>query len=229
VRTGIFVQVRLGSTRLPRKALLPLPGGCVIQHVMRALSLVPAETRALLTDPQSADLLRPLAEAEGYEVFAGDPEDVLRRYCDGCRHFDTGRVVRVTGDNPLTSGDLAAEILGLHAERRTDLSHFLGLPWGMGVEVVEADALYIAERDARLPDEREHLTTFLYRNPGRFAIHEPQAPAGAHCPEARVTVDTPDDYEHVRRIFEELYRGAPLAAEEVVAWERRTRKDMGNG
>ncbi len=48
MRTGIFIQVRLGSTRLPGKALLPLPGGSVIQHVMRALAAVPADVHALL-------------------------------------------------------------------------------------------------------------------------------------------------------------------------------------
>ena len=228
MRTGIFVQVRLGSTRLPRKAVLPLAGGNVIQHVMRAMAGVPADTRALLTDEQSAELLRPIAAAEGYALFPGDPEDVLRRYCDACRAYGTDRVVRVTGDNPLTSGALAREIMAGHEERRADLSHFLGLPWGMGVEVVVASALFVAEQEARLPDEREHLTTFLYRNPTRFRIWEPQAPARALCADARVTVDTPQDYERVRRIFAELYRGAPIEAEEVVAWERLAREGAGS-
>ena len=57
MRTGIFVQVRLASTRLARKALLPLAGSTVIGHVMRALALVPADVRALLTDPASLETI----------------------------------------------------------------------------------------------------------------------------------------------------------------------------
>ena len=50
VTTGVFLQVRLGSRRLPRKALLPLGDSTVIRQAMRALRRVPAGVHALLTD-----------------------------------------------------------------------------------------------------------------------------------------------------------------------------------
>jgi len=126
--------------------------------------------------------------------------------------------MRATGDNPLTCPRLASRILSIHAERRADLSHFLGCPWGTGVEVVESRALFDAERAAADPVEREHITTFHYRHPDRFAIVEELAPAEARLPDARVTVDTPEDYERVSRIFRDLYEGSPIAAEAIVRW-----------
>jgi spore coat polysaccharide biosynthesis protein SpsF len=185
---------------------------------MRAVAGVPADVRALLTDTHSMVELRPFAEAEGYAVFPGPDEDVLARYCMACRALDVGTVIRVTGDNPLTSASLAREVLALHASRSADLTHFLGCPWGMGVEVVEASALFVAERDAKAPDEREHLTTFLYRNREKFVILEPDAPPRAYLPDAVVTVDTQEDYVQVASLFETLYRGVPIEAEQVVAW-----------
>ena len=227
--TGIFIQVRLGSTRLPKKALLPLPGGNVIQHVMRALAGVPAEVRALLTDTHSAEALRPFAEVEGYAVFPGPDEDVLSRYCLACREFGVTTVIRATGDNPLTSPALAREILALHLARGADLSHYLGCPWGTGVEAVQAAALFVAERDAKAADEREHLTTYHYRNRQKFVISEPDAPARAYYPDAVVTVDTRDDYMRVVSVFEALYRGEPIEAEQVVAWFRDSPQGSENG
>jgi len=221
VRTGIFIQVRLGSTRLPRKATLQLPGGNIIQHVMRSLALVPADVRALLTDKASAEELLPFAEDEDYAVFAGPELDVLARYCMACREYEVSRVVRATGDNPLTSATLAVKILGEHAGRGADLSHYLGCPLGTGVEVVEAEALFAAERDAALPEEREHVTTFLYRHSERFSIFEPMAPASATLVEAHVSVDTRDDFDRIKTIFEALYVGIPLEAQEVVQWLQR--------
>jgi spore coat polysaccharide biosynthesis protein SpsF len=222
--------VRLGSTRLPRKALLPLPGGSLIRHVMRAFDAVPAEVKALLTDPRSAEELERCASAEGFSLFVGHPEDVLARYCDACREYEVSRVVRATGDNPLTSGALARLILELHEQRQADLSHFLGIPWGSGVEVVEASALFAAEGDAVNTDEREHVTTFLYRNPERFRIVEAPAPPGTLAPDARVTVDTREDYERVLRIFGDLYRGAPIEVDEIVPWfGERVRKGTNGG
>jgi spore coat polysaccharide biosynthesis protein SpsF len=196
---------------------------------MRALTGVPADVRALLTDTNSVDELRPFAEAEGYAVFPGPDEDVLSRYCLACREFDVSTVIRATGDNPLTSTRLAAAILALHGARAADLSHYLGCPWGMGVEVVQASALFAAERDARASDEREHITTFLYRNRERFTIIEPDAPPFAYLPDAVVTVDTAEDYRRVTSIFEALSRGKPIEAEQVVAWFRESPREAENG
>jgi spore coat polysaccharide biosynthesis protein SpsF len=218
VSTGIFIQVRLGSVRLPSKALLALPGGCVIQHVMRSLQAVPADARALLTDGRSRDALRPLADAEGYEVCVGPDEDVLARYCAACRQFGVQRVVRATGDNPLTSARLARDIMAAHEAAATDLSHYLGVPWGSGIEVVTTEALLQAETDATRQDEREHITTFHYRHPQRFRILEAPAPAYAAYPEGRVTIDTPADMEAMTRLFEALYQGAPVEIEQAIAW-----------
>jgi spore coat polysaccharide biosynthesis protein SpsF len=218
VRTGVFIQVRLGSTRLPAKAVLPLAGSTVIQHVMRAVKPVPAEVHALLTDPASAESLTPLAVAEEFRLLVGSPEDVLSRFCAGCREWNVDRVVRVTGDNPLTSGTLARMILRVHEAARADLSHYLELPWGMGVEVVEAEALFRAERDAGDQAEREHITTHHYRHPDRFRIVEEPPPAWARLPEARVTVDTPADYARVQALFQALYAGGPIEAQDVVRW-----------
>ena len=220
MRTGIFVQVRLASTRLARKALLPLAGSTVIGHVMRALALVPADVRALLTDPASLDALAPEAASCGFLAIAGHPDDVLARFAAAARQLGVERVVRATGDNPLTCPRLARDILGIHAAKRADLSHFLECPWGTGVEVVEAGALFAAERDAARSDEREHLTTFLYRHPDRFAVVEEPAPPASRLGEARVTVDTPEDYTRVCRLFADLYRGEPIESDAVAAWWR---------
>jgi spore coat polysaccharide biosynthesis protein SpsF len=220
VQTGILIQVRLHSTRLARKAILPLPGGFVIEHVMRALAEVPADVRVLVTDEESSGILLPLAAREGYEVFPGPRDDVLLRYCRACRVYGVDRVVRATGDNPLTSGRLARDLIELHERVGADMSHHLGNPWGTGVEIVEASALFEAEQNALQPDEREHITTYLYRHRERFAIAEPHAPADANLPDGRVTIDTTEDYERVKLIFASLYRGTPPDVGAVVDWLR---------
>jgi spore coat polysaccharide biosynthesis protein SpsF len=215
---GVFIQVRLASTRLPAKALLPLPGGMIIQHVMRSMALVPADVRALLTEAGSAEALAPLAREEGFLVFIGPREDVLARYCMASREYHVDKVIRATGDNPLTSATLARSILSLHIESGADLSHYVGVPWGSGVEVIRSESLFVAEREAMDPAEREHVTPFLYRHPDRFRINEQEAPYGFRLPEARVTVDTEEDYVRVRRIFEDLYTGEPIEASRLVPW-----------
>lgn len=216
--TGVFVQVRLDSNRLPEKALLDLAGRPLIGHVMQALSGVPAAVHALVTEERSAGALAALADEYGFSLFTGDPEDVLRRYADALRHFGVDTVVRATGDNPLVSARLVREILRLHEEQEADLSGFDDLPLGTGVEILSRTALLQADAAATDPYEREHVSPHLYRHPERFRIHRIPAPAEFRLPDGRVTVDTPEDYHYVRQLMYELYQGVPLEIDEVVQW-----------
>jgi len=216
MRTAVFIQVRLGSTRLRSKALLPFAGSTIIVHVMRALRLVQADVYALVTDAASAEALRPAAASEGWEVFVGPGEDVLARYCRAARAFEADRIVRATGDNPFTSPALADRIGAMHAAHGADLSHYLGNPWGTGVEVIEAKALFAAEAEAGQPEEREHITTWLYRHRERFVILEPPAPSECFLPDAKVSIDTAEDYERVSGLFAALYKGAPVETDALV-------------
>ena len=56
MRRGDFVRGQAGLHRLAGKALLPLRGGTIIQHVMRNLSRGPADLRALVTEARAGKL-----------------------------------------------------------------------------------------------------------------------------------------------------------------------------
>ncbi len=221
---GLFLQARLGSTRLPRKALLPLGGSTALQLAMRALARVPAAVRALLTEPASESAFAGLAREEGFELFVGSEEDVLDRFCQAAARYGVQRVVRATGDNPLVSPAQVRSLIELHEAQGWHLSHYLGPPLGTGVEVVEASALLEAGEKALDPYEREHVTPYLYRHPERYRVGEPACPAAWHLPEARVTLDTEADYALLQELFGKLYRGQPLETEELVPWLQRARE-----
>ena len=220
MRTAVFLQVRLSSTRLPGKALLPLAGKPVIVHAMEGLRRVPAIVHALLTDERSAKELEPIARRHGFTVFTGDPDDVLSRFAAAVRRWRIDRYFRATGDNPLVSGLLAIELEKRHLAVRADFSGFLGPPLGTGVELVEAEAICTADRESVDLYEREHASPFIYRRPERFRVIRPWAPDEVLMPTARVTLDTRKDLELLERIYDELYHGDPIEAVELVGWLR---------
>ena len=217
----MLLQVRLHSHRLPRKALLPLQGLAVLTHVLRALKQIPAQVHALLTDSRSVGALAPLAEPEGFLVFVGPEEDVLARYARAAEQYEVQRIIRATGDNPLVSARAAEALLDLHEREGYDLSHYLDNPLGTGVEVVESKALLEAHARARDPFEREHITTYLYRNAEAFRIGEIPCPQVWAFAQARLTLDTDEDYALLQEVFADLYAGRPIEIEEVVGWLKR--------
>ena len=220
MRSGVVVQARLGSHRLPRKVLLDLGGRPLLGHVLRAMREMPAAAHVVATDAASASELRPLVQQSGFELFVGAGTDVLSRYARAAVHFRLDQIVRATGDAPLVSAPLAESILNLHLRKKADLSHYLGCPLGTGVEVINAAALAVADQEAADPLEREHLTTFLYRERARFTVLEPTCPPDAYFLGANVTVDTPDDMQRLRAIVAAHDPSRPIAVQPLVSWLR---------
>jgi spore coat polysaccharide biosynthesis protein SpsF len=228
--TAVVLQARVGSTRLPGKAILPLGGTTLVGQAMRRLALVRTDLRVLATDEASAASLAPEAEREGFELLVGPAEDVLARYCLAIRRFGIDAVVRATGDNPLVAYELASRLLehreGKPEAAKADYSAFVGLPLGMGVELVAATALLRAEAETSAGRDREHVCPYLYEHPELFSIYRPEAPSDFFLPDARVTVDTAADYEFVLQAYADLFKGAPIPSLAVMAWLReRTRGD----
>jgi spore coat polysaccharide biosynthesis protein SpsF len=80
-------------------------------------------------------------------------------------------------------------------------------PHGLDVEAFTLEALLTAGREATDPYDREHVTPFLYRNPDRFSVGElTQARDEGHL---RWTVDTPEDFAFVERVYSALYARKP--------------------
>ncbi|MFW5768599.1 MAG: cytidylyltransferase domain-containing protein [Spirochaetota bacterium] len=216
--TAVCLQVRIESTRLPGKALIDIEGKSVIGHAMGALKLVPADHHLLLTEEKSAPELKRPAERGGFTIFVGPEEDVLERYLLAAREYDIDTVIRATGDNPLVSPNLARDILDSHRTLGADYSGFLGMPLGLGVEVISRRALEAAGRETGEWFHREHVCPYLYENPDRFVVNRPRVSGKYLLEEGRVTLDTEGDLSLIRKIFRDLYRGRPLEAEEVVRW-----------
>jgi len=223
--TGLFLQVRLDSTRLPGKALLPLGSLTVIEQAMQSLKNVNTNVFALLTDSSSVSQLKPLSKKWGFEIFVGDKDNVLKRYADAIEYFSVSTVIRATGDNPLVSGILANKILEYHLKNQADYSGFTGIPLGTGVEILNAQAVLKANRLSYDAYEQEHVSPYLYFRESEFLIQRVPAPAEYFCPNQRVTLDTEEDYYKIKKIYEQIYHGQPIGIEELVSWLKLNSND----
>ena len=215
---GVILQVRLGSSRLPGKALLKLADLTVTEHCLRALGTLEVPVRILATDQASARELGALAQRWGWDLFVGSADDVLDRYVRASRGAGLTTIIRATGDNPLVSAELAQRSLEIHLSEDADYTAIQGAPLGSGVEVVAATALERAWAGDPDAYEREHVNPYLYRRPEVFRILKPQAPQEFSWPQGRLTLDTREDYEHLQSLFHDLYRGQILDLGGIVPW-----------
>jgi spore coat polysaccharide biosynthesis protein SpsF len=224
-RAGIVLQARMASTRLPGKALEHLAGRPLLEHCLRRLMAGSVARVVLATTTLEEDSpLCYLATRLGVAVYRGGGADVLDRMAKAAEAFDLDPVVRATGDNPAVDVDAPRRVLAALRSLRVDYVCEDGLPVGAAVEAVTREALLRAAREARDPDDREHVTTWVKRRSDLWNLAFPAAPEALRHPELRVTVDTPADLAHVRALFARTGTDHPSLRALIEAAESLTQK-----
>jgi spore coat polysaccharide biosynthesis protein SpsF len=204
-RTGLFLQARLNSKRMPGKSLMNICGKPLIAQCIERLNVVPADCKAILTTKDCEPYFRPIALSFGWEIFIGDEQNVLKRFVDAANYFKVNTIIRATADNPLLSSEIAIETLDLFNKGNCDLAYLKPIPYGSGVEVISFNALNTALQKTKIPYHLEHVTPYIYEHKDKFKIKEGYFnDEEVHRSDIRLTVDTRDDYEKINHLFREL-------------------------
>lgn len=175
------------------------------------------------SDAPENDALEALARELGIRCFRGSETDVLSRIVGALRAFDVNIHVEFMGDNPIPDAMLIDSMIGLYLKHKDQYDYVTNAltttyPPGAEVYVYPASVLVEAEACATDPVLREHVGIHIYEHPERFRILNAEAPPWLRYPNVHLEVDTPEDFEVIREIYERLYPGNPaFSLREAVA------------
>lgn len=204
-RTVAILQARLGSSRLPGKVLLPLPGGHALAHVVRRARAIPGvDEICIATSDLPGDVPIVSAARElGATVIVGPEADVLARFVIAANAMSADAILRITCDCPLLDPGLCGDLLRMFHETGCDYGSIdaaAGWPHGLDCEVFSRDALDMANRNAKESYDREHVTSWIYTESGLscFAMIGPRDGGAGH----RWVLDYPEDYAFLQQFME---------------------------
>ena len=200
------IQARMGSTRLPGKVMLDLCGWPVIWHIVERMKLSKKLDQIVVaTSTQSKDdPLYEYVKKTGTNCFRGSESDVLGRFYSVSQKFPSKVVIRETADNPLVDPKLLDETIDYFEKERFQFVRTRGFPTGIGIEVFETELLHEAHTNAHSESEREHVTPYMFAAGRKYGEYASGRPLEGY----RLTLDTKEDYELIREIYEHLYKGA---------------------
>jgi spore coat polysaccharide biosynthesis protein SpsF (cytidylyltransferase family) len=203
------LQARCSSSRLPNKVLKRLQGKAMLEQQIRRLERCRRIDKMIVATSTDAsdEPLATLCRAIGIDCYRGSLDDVLDRFYRAAKRFDPDHVVRLTGDCPLTDPEVVDHIIEFHLAGGYDYASncldTCNYPDGLDAEVFSMGALETAWTDAELQSQREHVTLFINRQPGRFKIGLVRYEKDLSF--MRWTVDEPEDFEFVSRVYNMLY------------------------
>lgn len=215
--TGVIVQARLTSSRLPRKVLMKLDGKPVLQHVLERAKAINGADWVICAYPKGQDEIGDLALKLGCETFAGPEHDVLERYWLTAKKFSLEVIVRVTADCPLLHPTVSHDVIRLRERNGVDYASNVyperTFPKGFDTEVFTWAALDHAYRFAPEVYDHQHVTPFLQRDEeiSKALLRQPIDES-----EVNYCVDEPGDIERLEKLMR-AWKQVSLREVDVVA------------
>lgn len=203
----------MGSSRLPGKVLMDLGGRPVLALMLARLAR--SETLAgvgvATSELAQDDPIAELCDALSVGIFRGSEEDVLSRYVGAAEMFRADLVVRLTGDCPFICPEVTDKVVWAFRGASPPVDYASNClrrtyPRGLDTEVIAREMLERSAREATEAADREHVTSFVWRQPERFrhlSVEDREDHSGL-----RWTVDTPEDYRLISIMVKALGEGA---------------------
>ena len=198
-----IIQARMGSTRLPGKALKKVKDISLIEILFKRLEKSQLIDKAILATSinQENNILASVVEKLGVDVYRGSENDVLERYYKAAKKYKPDTIVRITGDCPIIDPILVDSVISLYNSSNVDYVSNIKpptFPDGLDTEVFSYSALEKAHNEAHKPSDREHVTPYIRK---KFLFKKKNLSNDENLSLERWTVDEPEDFSVVQNIF----------------------------
>ncbi|HNB51569.1 MAG TPA: glycosyltransferase family protein [Anaerolineales bacterium] len=209
-----FIEARYRSTRLPGKVLKAILGKPMLARMVERLKRARTLDGIVIatTDQPYDDEIVELAGDLSVGVFRGSEEDVLARVLGAARFYQADVIVETTGDCPLHDPAIIDKVV---ADFRMGGADFVSntlnysTPRGTDVRVFTTDALNEINQNSSDPADHEHVSLHFWEHPEKYRLRNVNTEFPPEVANLRLTVDTPEDFELVRLVYENLYPTNP--------------------
>lgn len=219
-----IIQDRMGSSRLPGKAMLPLAGKPMCYRVMERVKRAKKLDKVILatTELPEDDVICDVAKELNIEVFRGSENNLAHRYHRCARKFKVDVIVRICADNPLIEPGEIDRIIRYYLlhEHFEDSEYFLfsnthnfkdnDYPDGLGAEVysyeaikrVSSSSFFLADIPSyKNKDYKEHPHKFFFE---RNDVSTIKCPENMRYPHLKLDVNDQKEYKFISSIFDKF-------------------------
>jgi len=211
------IQARTGSSRFPNKVLMPLAGQPLLVRMVERvkLSKLAGEIIVATTQEISDDAIEQLCIKNNFMVYRGSTDDLLDRHYQAAKLLNADAVVKIPSDCPLIDPKIIDKVIGFFIRHSNEFDFVSNLhpptyPDGNDVEIMHFNILEEAWKNANRKLEREHTTPYIWENPDKYRIGNVEWESGLNYSMShRFTIDYPEDYEFIKKVYDELYPRNP--------------------
>ena len=221
---AIIIEARCSSKRLPNKTLMKICGHPTIKLMIERLKRVKNVDKIILatTTKKCDKKLVSIAKEQGIDFFCGSEDDVLSRVLFAAQKFSVDIIISIPGDSILIDPECVEDAINFFINNDYDyVSSALSntYPVGMETQVFKRSVLEKVSKLTKNPNDREHVTLYIYKNPKKFNISQIKAPKSFSRPELNLVLDEKEDFKLIKLIFGQFYLSKPnFSLEDIISF-----------
>lgn len=206
--TAVIV-VRFKSKRLPGKCIKKING---IESIIRCINNVKKikyiNNIVLATSSEKENnILIEIAKKENIKYVIGSENNLIDRYILAGEKTNAEHIVRITGDCPCLSYEIADLLINSHLQENKDMTIALPGTYAVGLasEIYSMNALKLLKDKLTINGQNmtEYLTLFMPFNPITFKTNIVKLPNifSKYLQNKIITLDTQYDYDLINNIY----------------------------
>ena len=217
-----IVQARTKSTRFPNKVLQRINGKTIIEILFKRLSQSKKINKiifAIPDNPEENDLKKNILSL-GCDLYEGSENDVLDRYYQSAKKFNSNIIVRITGDCPLIDSSLVDQVILKLINNKLDfVSNYAPptYPDGLDVAACTMKTLKRAWKETKNVYDREHVMNYIV-NSKKFSKYNLELKK--NLSKYRWTIDEPEDFVVIKNILNHFKNKYNFSWTDIVKLEK---------
>jgi len=198
----------MSSTRLPGKVLMKLDKKhTVLDYLINQLkhSKLLGKIIIATTNLEEDNAIVNFAKKNEIEYFRGESDDVLDRFYQCAKNFSSDNILRITSDNPLVDPTVIDDLIINYQKSSCDYASTnlaRTYPFGIDAEIFSFNTLEKTWKNAILPSEREHVSSYMKKNSKIFKQFNLRNKI--KVPLVRLTIDREVDLELFRIVISKI-------------------------
>ncbi len=204
VKIGVIVGARMKSSRLKKKATLKINRKKSIMCCLDSASKIENIDKFILATSylKEDDELAKIKHKK-FEVFKGEPENLVKRYYDVAKKNRLDTVIRITGDCPYVSKEIINILLRSHLENKADYTSCKKSAHGTAAEIYSFKSLEKIYKKAKSFEHSEYMTWYVMNNKSHFKINLVKLPS-QYVRNYRMTLDYKQDLVFFNKLYLKL-------------------------
>ena len=208
MKTGVIVQARMSSQRLPDKVLTMVNGKPLLQYLLERLNHCSSidQTVVATSEDKSDDPIAVFCHEYGALCFRGPLKNVAKRFYMALEKYNLDAFVRVCCDSPMLDQKLIEQGVKLFNRECDLVTNTLprSYPVGQSIEVVSSSTFKKIYEKMSRPDHFEHVTKYYYEHSDEFRIKN--FSNDKDLSSYRLVVDIPEDLKRIEKIINSMTR-----------------------